>query len=54
MCGCCAVTLLTYRMIVECEEEQNIGRATDGAWSMARGNGTSCLYVCVVTEGFLS
>jgi len=38
LCGCCAVTLLTYRMSVECEEEQNNGRATDGAWFIARGN----------------
>jgi len=38
VCGCCAGTVLTYRMIVECEEERNIGHATDGAWFIARGN----------------
>ena len=38
MCGCWSVTLLTYHMIVECEEERNIGHATDGAWFIERGS----------------
>lgn len=55
MYGCSAVTLLMYHMIVGCEEERNIGHATDSAWFIARGSWLAvCLCVCVVNEGFLS
>jgi hypothetical protein len=51
VCGCLSVTQLTYHMIVECEEEQNLRHAHECAWFKAGG---SCLYVCMVNEGFLS